>query len=157
MKSSTTEQIHTLKVGKTDYHGDDVKCGFYHSIPELKMRDSDHESQSVEGQKDDYQNILDICKTKRDLPNISLAESTKLLHKMKAQVIDIYSITTLHYLNAGKDGIEHFNFLLNCIIDDINNASIEELNYALLLHKGHGKSKTVSNAYRTISTCPLLA
>ena len=159
MKSSTTEQIHTQKVGKTEYHGDDVKCGFFHSISEQKMRDSDQESPSIEDQKEDYQNILDICKAKRDLPNISLTESTKLLHRMKAQVTDIYSITTLHYLNAGKDGIEHFNFLLNCIIGDVNNASIEELNsvYALLLHKGHGKSKTVSNAYRTISTCPLLA
>ena len=34
-------------------------------------------------------------------------------------------------------GIEHFNFLLNCIKEDVNNATIEELNacYALLLHK----------------------
>ena len=155
IKSSTTEQIHTLKVGENEYHGEDVKYGFFHSISELKTRDSP----SMQDQMEDDRNILDICKMKKDLPNITLTESSKLLHKMKAQVLDIYSITTLHYLNAGNEGIEHFNFLLNCIIDDVNNASVEELNsvYALLLHKGHGKSKTVSNAYRTISTCPLLS
>ena len=66
---------------------------------------------------------------------------------------------TLHFINAGVEGVEHFHFLFNCIIDDVNNASIEELNsvYALLLHKGHNKPRNVSNAYRTISTCPLLA
>ena len=78
---------------------------------------------------------------------------------MKNQVNDFYSITTLHYINAGEAGLEHFNFLLNCIISDVNNASIEELNsiYALLLHKGHGKPKTEDKSYRTISTCPLLS
>ena len=79
----------------------------------------------MQDQMEDYRNILDICKMKKDLPNITLTESSKLLHKMKAQVLDIYSITTLHYLNAGNEGIEHFNFLINCIIDDVNNASVE--------------------------------
>ena len=78
---------------------------------------------------------------------------------MKSKVSDFYSITTTHFLDAGEDGIKHFYFLMNCIIDDIKNASIEELNnvYALLLHKAHGKPKTISSAYRTISTCPLLS
>ena len=78
---------------------------------------------------------------------------------MKKQVKDYFSITTLHYINAGHAGVEHFHFLMNCIIDDVNNASIEELNtvYALLLRKGQGKLKTLSSACRTISTCPLLS
>ena len=108
---------------------------------------------------EDYKNILDICKNKRDLPSISIDKATKILHKMKSHVNDIYSVTPLHYINAGKAGIDHFHFLLNCIIENVNNATIEELNsvYALLLHKGHGKPRNIAKAYRTISTCPLLS
>ena len=29
--------------------------------------------------------------------------------------------------------------------------------YALFLHKGHNKEKTLDSSYRTISTCPLIA
>ena len=78
---------------------------------------------------------------------------------MKKSVTDYYSITPSHYLNAGDAGLDHFNHLLNCIIADVNNASVEELNacYALLLHKQHGKSRNLDKAYRTISTCPLLS
>ena len=109
--------------------------------------------------QEDYRNILDICQTKVDLPSISLEDSTSILMKMKSRVNDFYSITTLHYINAGEAGFLHFNFLLNCIIQDVNNASIEELNsvYALLLHKGHGKIRTSDKSYRTISTCPMLS
>ena len=48
---------------------------------------------------------------------------------------------------------------MNCVIDDVNNATVEELNscYALLLHKGHGKSRNIDKAYRIISTCPVLS
>ena len=80
MKSSTTEQIHTLKVGENEYHGEDVKYGFFHSISELKTRDSP----SRQDQMEDYRNILDICKMKKDLPNISLEDLSKLLHTIKA-------------------------------------------------------------------------
>ena len=78
---------------------------------------------------------------------------------MKSTVNDFYSITPAHYLNAGDIGLEHFNFLLNTIIEDVNIATIEELNacYALLLHKGHGKPRNIDRAYRTISTCPVLS
>ena len=48
---------------------------------------------------------------------------------------------------------------MNSIISNINTSSVKELNtvLALLLHKGHGKSKTSDRAYRTISTCPVIA
>ena len=78
---------------------------------------------------------------------------------MKANVLDFYSVTPAHFLNDGQEGIKHFNFLLNYVIEDVNNATVEELNscYALLLYKGHGKVKTEDNAYRTISTCPVVS
>ena len=57
------------------------------------------------------------------------------------------------------EGLEHFHYLLNVIIDDINLASLEELNtiWACILHKGHGKNRELDRSYRTISTCPILA
>ena len=65
---------------------------------------------------------------------------------------DFYSISALHYINAGEEGISHFQALLNAIVEDVNNATVEELNTALglILYKGHKKEKT-------ISTCPFLA
>ena len=72
---------------------------------------------------------------------------------------DIFGITPLHYLNAGRDGVEHFRFLLNTVLSDVSKASIDELNTALgvILYKGHKKDKNVDRSYHTISTCPLLA
>ena len=69
------------------------------------------------------------------------------------------SITANHYINAGDAGFDHFYFLLNILIEDLNNISITELNtvYAIILYKGHKKDKTSDRSYRTISTCPLLA
>ena len=78
---------------------------------------------------------------------------------MKKNVTDIFSITALHYLNAGNEGLTHFNFLLNAIIANVNNATLEELNLVLglILYKGYNKEKTSDRAYRTISTCPFIA
>ena len=74
---------------------------------------------------------------------------------MKPYVSDFYSITPLHYINAGSEGLLHFNLLLKRVI---NLASVEELNvvYALLLHKGHGKSKTSYRSNRSIFHLPIL-
>ena len=158
-KASKNNDIQRLKVGNIEYFDEHVKTGFYHSISSLKMRKDDKNEQTDPNIFEDYANILDICSNKKDIPNISLEDATKILQRMKSTVSDFYSITTAHFLNAGEDGVKHFFFLMNCIIDDIKNASIEELNnaYALLLHKAHGKPKTLSSAYRTISTCPLLS
>ena len=48
---------------------------------------------------------------------------------------------------------------MNCVISDVNNATIEELNTALglILYKGHKKDKNSDRSYRTISTCPFIA
>ena len=157
VKSSKTSQIPFLTVGDNRYDGDSVKDGFFASIKELKSRDSVHAL--ADSFIKDYNHILDICRSKIDLPRISLGASNKILKDMKASVKDHYSITPAHFLNAGKHGLLHFNFLLNYVIDDINNAKIEELNscYALLLLKNHGKSRTKDSSYRTISTCPMVS
>ena len=165
LKSSSTKAIPFLQVGNTQYLGENVKAGFYDSISTLKTRYHDRNRNIIWDDietidyAEDYQYILDICNNKRDLPNISVKDSTDILKRMKASVNDFFSITPAHYLNAGDAGLEHFNYLLNIVIEDVNNASIDELNacYALLLHKGHEKPRTRDTAYRTISTCPVLA
>ena len=159
MKSSAAKPISFLKVGTDVYHGDEVRDGFYRSITELKSKSSVEAETEVSEYIRDYKYILEICQNKRDLPNIPTSTSTKILLGMKKTVNDYFSITPAHYINAGDAGLDHFNHLLNFIIDDVNNATVEELNacYALLLHKGHGKSRNLDKAYRTISTCPLLS
>ena len=78
---------------------------------------------------------------------------------MKVHVTDIYGITAKHYINAGEDGLEHFMNLINCVLSDVNNATVDELNVVLglILYKGHKKDKNSDRSYRTISTCPFLS
>ena len=77
---------------------------------------------------------------------------------MKPLVIDLYWLTTLHFLHAGIAGLVYFN-LLHAFKIDINNPTIHNLNnaFALLLYKGHIKDRTLDTSFHTISTCPLLA
>ena len=78
---------------------------------------------------------------------------------MKPDVNDLYSVTPSHYLNAGPVGCKHFFLLLNAFLENVNSTCIEEINatYACILFKGHGKNKSSSRSYRTISTCPVVA
>ena len=159
-KSTATLKIPFLSVGSEKFEGDLVPDGFFQSITSLKTQDKDlRSSPAFKDYNEDYTNILEICRHKKDIPEIPLDKSTAILMKMRPSVTDFYSMTTQHYINAGHEGLLHFNFLLNCIISDLNNSTVEELNnvYALLLHKGHGKIKTDERSYRTISTCPLLS
>ena len=136
LKSSSSQQLPYLKVGCEKYIGDAVKDGFYASIKKLKTKpDNNNTEEHGIDYLEDYKHILDFCQNKKDLPPICLQTSTKILKKMKANVHDFYSVTPAHFLNAGQEGIEHFNFLLNYVIEDVNNATVEELNsrYALLL------------------------
>ena len=123
----------------------------YDSISNLKVQDKEalYSSPSYQGLADDYQNILKICRDKKVLPEISFERSNEILFKMKPHVNDFFSITATHFINAGTEGLLHFHFLLSIIIKDVNLATADELNlvYALLLHKGHRKSKTSDRSY----------
>ena len=153
--------IAKLTVGTKTYYGNQVADGFYDSMSSLKLCNFDELKKDEHlGEKFiDYQLILQICQNYTRIPEIDLKNSTKLLMKLKKGVRDHYSITPLHYINAGQEGLIHFNLLMNGIIADINNAGLEELNTAhgLILYKSHGKEKTSDRSYRNISTCPLLA
>ena len=107
----------------------------------------------------DYENVLKMARHGIKIPPISPKHATEILYKLRTSVNDFISITTAHFINAGMEGLEHFHFLLNTIIVDVNLSSLEELNtiWACILHKGHGKDKESDRSYRTISTCPILA
>ena len=108
---------------------------------------------------EDYSYIKFLCANKTDLPAVSLEKSSQILLKLKHSVLDFFSITSCHFINAGDAGFVHFNLFMNVFIRDVNLCSIEELNtvLALLLHKSYGKEKTLDSSYCTVSTCPLLA
>ena len=153
--------IDKLTVGDKVYIGDKVPDGFYDSMTALKSCDTSKllENPAIEQQFSNYDHIRKLCQDKDPIPPISFAKAQNILSRIKKNVKDIYSITALHYINAGKEGITHFQVLLNAIIKDVNNATLEELNIALglILHKGHKKEKTSDRSYRTISTCPFLS
>ena len=88
-----------------------------------------------------------------------MEQTKKILESIRPSVSDYASITAYHYLYSGPAGLLHLHELLNALIEDVNNMSIDELNIvsACILHKGHGKEKNQADCYRTISSCPLLS
>ena len=164
MKSSRnakSSKIEHLTVGEKVYTGSAVCDGFYDSMTSLKKCSIEElrSDPNLAGQFFNYDHIMKLCQDKLSLPPVSLEESSKLLSRMKKNVKDFYSVTALHYINAGHKGLLHFHSLINALIADVNNASLEEMNivHGLILYKGHGKEKTSDRAYRTISTCPFIA
>ena len=160
-RRSKQTRIEELLVGDKLYTGSAVCDGFYDSMTSLKQCDLEElrNDPYLSDQFTNYDIIVKISQGQPPIPPISLTKSTTILKSLKKDVKDYYSITALHYLNAGHEGLLHYNCLLNAIISNVNNANIEELNVAHgnILHKGHNKIKTSSRSYRTISTCPFLA
>ena len=160
-KSVSSSKIQELNVKNRVYRGTFVPDGFFDSLSSLKSPDMTeiHSSIHFKNTLSDYQNIVKICETSRKIPSISYMKATEILLSLRPEVNDFYSMTAYHFINAGKSGYEHFFLLLNSLIQNINLASIEELNtvWACILHKGHGKDKKSDRSYRTISTCPILA
>ena len=145
--------------GKT-FHEDSVPDGIFESIRELKTEPLiDTHDAAFPDFSAEYKLILEICSARKPIPMLSLCEAEKLLISLKSDVNDFFSITPLHFRNAGLEGLQHFQFLLNTIINNINLSGLSELNtiYACVLHKGHGKNTEESRSYRTISTCPLIS
>ena len=81
------------------------------------------------------------------------------MYSIRPAVSDYASITAQHYRHAGEAGVEHLQFLINALIEDVDNLSVDELNLAsaCILHKSHGKDKSFADSYRTISSCPFLS
>ena len=117
----------------------------FDSVSALKKQDTIHLSSSpcFDTWSEDYKYILELCRNKKTMPEISLQDSNKILSRMKPGVHDYWSVTPKHFINAGAQGLAHFNFLMNRVIRDMNSSSKRELNtvYALLLQKGQ-KNRT---------------
>ena len=161
IRKTSNTQIKKLYVHDKLYEDDKVCDGFYDSISFLKtsshqdLENCDNFNQAGE----EYTNILRICRNKSKIPKISLEMTRKILHSIRPAVSDYASITAYHYRYAGEAGLLHLYLLINGLIDDVNNMSVDELNTvtANILHKGHGKAKDLADNYRTISTCPFLS
>ena len=160
-KAGKTRKISKLTVDDRTYHGDSVPDGFFDSLQQLKsMKQIKIQNQEAFKRYDeDFENIMEICRAGKPIPKISIETSRNILKKVKPDVSDYYSITANHYLYAGDAGIVHFHLLIEALITDINNISIEEVNtvHATILFKGHSKDKSKASSYRTISCCPLTA
>ena len=86
---------------------------------------------------DVYDRCDGLCR-KENASSISLTKGEELLRSLKSSVMDFFSVTSLHFLNLGEEGVLHFVFLLNAIISHINSSSVAELNtvWANILFKG---------------------
>ena len=160
-KNSSSSQIQKLVVGDIAYQDEHVPDGFFASMSKLKSCNFSEirENPALSQQLSDYDHIIKLASKLPNIPPITRKESDKLIKRIRQNVKDLFSITALHYINAGNEGLEHYNFLLNCIIQNIELAEVVEFNIAhgLIIHKGHGKDKNSDRSYRTISTCPFLA
>ena len=151
-KKAEHRKLNILKVGNDVYEGDEIPHGFYHSILHLKTKDIERLDHSTHYNDflGDYDNIIKLCRDSPNMPTISESKALSLLHRLKPDVADFYSVTPKHYLFAGPLGIKHFTLLLNTLLENISNISITEVNraYAVVLFKGHGKDRSSSSSYR---------
>ena len=160
LRKSASSKIAKLHVGDKIFLGDRVPDGMYESIAALKTEPYSFPSNpNIPDFTKEYNYILDICKTGVKIPPLTKVKTRKILESIRKNVNDFFSITALHYIHAGEEGLEHFSLVLNSIIANVNIAGIQELNtiYACVLFKGHGKNRNLDRSYRTISTCPLAA
>ena len=160
MRQQHAGSIAELKVGDTVYPNESVQDGFYAAIRQLKLKKPDlYKPGQSDDYLDDYRHIIDLCMSTESVPPIPENVAFDILAKMKSSVRDVFSITPLHYINAGLAGFKHVHILLNVLLSDVQNTMITDVNlaYAVVLFKGHGKDRSSAKSYRTISTCPVVA
>ena len=162
IKNPETRKLGYLSLDKDKYSGDDIPDAMYESIKRLKTEPVADNYESCDDYPDfqtEYNHVLDICQSSTQIPFLSPEDAFNLLKSIRKNVNDFFSVTALHYLNAGMPGVIHFQFLMNTVIANVNYAKLPEMNtiYACVLFKGHSKCKEDVRSYRTISTCPLLS
>ena len=160
-KAGESSAIQSIRVDDVTYSGNNVPDGFFDSMSRLKCPDMSSithtpEFRSVQA---DYENIIQICKSGKPIPQITLEQSTEILLGVRAEVNDFFSITANHFIHLGPPGIAHFHFLLSALLKNFSLSSINELNsaWACILYKGHQKDRESDRSYRNISTCPFLS
>ena len=148
-----------MRVGDKTYAGDNVPDGIFDSLNQLKAQEMNPELPQYKEARSTYAHIMKLVEGGRKMPLLSFSDGERLLKAIRPNVLDFFSITSLHFLHLGSEGVLHFVFLLNSIISEINVADGEELNsvWANVLHKGHGKDPEHDRSWRTISCCPMVA
>ena len=149
-----------MKVGDKVYDDPHVGDGLYDSLNSLKAPNMDEYMNLpyyTEG-VNVYNHILKLASNGKKIPSISLSKGEELLRRLRPSVSDYFSITSLHFLHSGKEGLIHFVYLLNQVINDINSSSIPELNtiWAIILYKNGKKDPESDRSWRTISCCPMV-
>ena len=161
LKGGKQTKIESLKVGDQIYTNNKVGDGFFHSMSSLKFCDEEAlaSDSQIRHHFSNYDHLMKLCNSSFSLPSISFVQALSLLKRLKPKVSDIYGISPRHYLNAGVEGVKHFQFILNDLLKNVDKTTISELNTALgiILYKGHNKDRNLDKSYRTISTCPVLA
>ena len=161
LKRPSDNPVKQLTVRDRIYPEEEVGDGLFDSIAYLKREAHVGLAASeeyIDGVKL-YKKIIKLCKNGHKIQHPSIKKSEEILKSIKPSVTDSFSITGYHYKYAGEAGLLHFHALLVSVIDDLNSASVDELNevWACILHKGHGKDRTSERSYRTISTCPFIS
>ena len=79
-------------------------------LKQLKSIDHDtlKEYNAFDNFKNDYTNILELCKSGEPVPEVSESKANDILEGIKPNVTDLNSITAKHYTNAGPAGTKHF-------------------------------------------------
>ena len=143
-KAKQAPRIKSLRVGDKLYTDERVADGFFDNISSLKTM-KPISSSHFDSFAEDHRDIVEICKAGAKIPRITLKEAQDLLKKIRPGVSDFFSITAAHYLNGGSPALNHFIFLFNSVLENIENATIDEINrtHAVILHKGHRKDKNI--------------
>ena len=145
LQKPQSRQIDHLCVGDLVYRDEDVADGFFLSMSSIKtcnVAELEKDS-NISHHFENHDLILKLVENKQTIPSLDIKTSNNLLLRLKKSVLDINSITSLHYLYAGNEGKEHFKCLLNGIIANVNLGKLSELNLVLglILYKGHRKDK----------------
>ena len=150
--------IKSLHVGERVYTNNNVADGFFDHISSLKTLPQ-ITSPCTQTFFEDHRHVIEIARAGKKIPRLSLDQAESLLRKIRPHVADFYSVTAAHYLNGGQAAINYFCFLVNAVLNNIELASLEELNttHAVILHKGHKKDPHQSSSFRTISSCPFIS
>ena len=110
-EKSASSQISTLRVGQKIFDQENICNGFYESLSNLKSPDMSQiaSSPALQETMRDYENVMKLAKYGGRLPDIQLHETAEILHSVRKDVNDLFSITASHFINAGESGIRHFH------------------------------------------------
>ena len=106
-----------IQVRDKVYTNEKVADGMFDSLKCLKAPDMNEYKNlpSYSEAVTAYTHIIKLASSGARLPTITLAKGEEMLRKLRSTVMDFFSLTSLHFLHLGEEGVQHFVFLLNAI------------------------------------------